>query len=68
VKVISQVDPEYPQSAREAGGEGVVKLRAVVGKDGHVKNVKPVDGKKVMVEAAEQAVMKWIFQPTLLKR
>jgi outer membrane biosynthesis protein TonB len=43
---ISQVAPEYPQAARKAGVEGVVKLDAVVGRDGHVKNVKIVEGKK----------------------
>ena len=64
--VISHATPEYPAAAKRAGIKGTVRLDAVIGKDGHVKSVKLINGKAVLVEAAEEAVMKWVFQPTHL--
>jgi protein TonB len=57
--------PNYPQLAREAGIEGQVKVRALVGTDGKVRRTLIVSGPQQLQEAAERAVMKGSFRPAL---
>jgi TonB family protein len=64
--LVSKVDPVYPPAAKRAGIQGVVRLDAVIGKDGRVVNVKLISGNRFLGGAAKQAVMKWIYTPTLL--
>jgi len=55
--------PEYPEWAREAGVEGTVLLRALVGTDGLVKDVVIVKGPKGLDQEAARAIRRWTFQP-----
>src|SRR5205823_5783387 len=36
---------------------------AVIGKDGHIKDLKLVDGNALLTGAAQQAVQKWVYKP-----
>ncbi len=65
-KLISQPLPEYPQAAKAANEQGVVRLQAVIGKDGRVKEVQVLSGPPLLVNAAEQAVHQWRYHPTIL--
>ena len=58
--------PEYPKLARETGAKGSVELTATIGPDGHVKSVKVVRGHPMLVKAASDAVMQWLYKPTML--
>lgn len=63
--VVTQVMPVYPDLAREAGVDGTVLLRVLVGKDGRVKDVH-VDRSIVLLdEAAVAAARQWVFTPAL---
>jgi TonB family protein len=62
-KVLSKVVPIYPQLARKANLSGVVKLDAVVAPDGKVQFTQLVGGNPIFVQAAEDAVRKWRFEP-----
>jgi outer membrane biosynthesis protein TonB len=42
---------------------GTVKVVAVVAPDGTVKNVQPVGGSPLLLQAAEDAVYKWKYAP-----
>jgi TonB family protein len=42
---------------------GIVQLQVVVRADGTVKEVHVVGGHPMLAAAAEQAVMKWRYQP-----
>jgi len=42
---------------------GTVKVLATVSADGTVKDVQPVGGSPVLIQAAEEAVRKWKFAP-----
>jgi protein TonB len=65
-KLISQVTPVYPPLARQARISGVVRLEAVIGRDGRIKSLRVAGGHPLLVQAAIEAVGKWVYQPTLL--
>jgi protein TonB len=64
-EAITKVAPIYPDIAREAGVDGVVLVQALVGKDGHVKDVRVVKDIPMLKEAAVTAVRQWVFKPAL---
>ncbi|HET9318509.1 MAG TPA: energy transducer TonB, partial [Bryobacteraceae bacterium] len=65
-KLISQVTPVYPPLARQARISGIVRLEAVIGRDGRIKSLHVAGGHPLLVHAAIEAVEKWVYQPTLL--
>jgi protein TonB len=58
--------PGYPQLARAARVQGVVRLQAVIAINGAIKNLHVVTGPPLLVAAALAAVEQWRYQPTLL--
>jgi periplasmic protein TonB len=62
---VTQVQPAYPEFAREAQIQGRVTLHVLVGKDGRVKNVKVIRGVTGLNEAAVSAIKQWVFKPAL---
>ena len=65
-RLIHDVQPAYPDTARQAGIEGNVTLRLLIGKDGHVQEVRPLSGQLLLVSAAIAAVKEWRYKPMLL--
>jgi TonB family protein len=65
-KLVSQPRPTYPPEAKVAHIQGVVKLRALIGKDGTIQNLEVISGEPVLVQSALDAVRQWVYQPTLL--
>jgi len=59
-------DPDYPKVAQQMGQKGVVELEATIGVDGKVKGVKVLKGPPMLQKAAQEAVMQWVYKPTLL--
>ena len=64
-EAITKATPQYPDIAREAGVDGTVLVQALVGKDGHVKDVKVVKSQPMLDAAAVAAVKQWVFKPAL---
>jgi TonB family protein len=64
--LINRVDPVYPPLARQARISGTVRLRAVIGKDGAVRQLDVISGHPLLVQSALDAVRKWKYQPTQL--
>lgn len=58
--------PEYPALAKLARIQGVVKMEAVIAKDGTVQELKVLSGHPLLINAAREAVAQWRYQPTLL--
>jgi protein TonB len=58
--------PEYPPLAKMARIQGVVKLDAIISKDGTIQDLKMISGHPLLVSAAMSAVQRWRYQPTLL--
>lgn len=65
-KLLQKTEPQYPQVAREARVSGTVRLRAIIAKDGTVKELSVIDGHALLREAAMDAVKTWKYAPTVL--
>ena len=65
-KLIFQPKPEYPPLAKMARIQGMVRLDAVISKDGTIQDLKVISGHPLLVKAALEAVQRWRYQPTLL--
>ncbi len=63
--LISLTSPTYPEIARQAGVEGTVTLRVLVGKDGKVIDAIVTNGVPMLDEAALVAVRDAVFRPAL---
>ena len=61
--VTHRVDPEYPAAARRQQLRGVVAMEMVVGRDGSVVSLRPLNGPEVFAQAATEALRWWRFQP-----
>jgi protein TonB len=64
-RIVTKVEPAYPEAARRAGTEGLVVLDAVIAPDGSVKRLRPVSGPDPLVQSATEAVQSWKFEPYL---
>ena len=61
--LVHRVDPEYPAAARPGRLHGVIVLDVVIGPDGSVVEVHPLNGPDVLSRAAVEAFRWWKFQP-----
>lgn len=63
-KILRQVMPQYPPEAVDARVQGVVKIRVMIGKDGHTERIRLISGHPLLAPAALQAVRQWTYEPT----
>ncbi|MFZ3342578.1 MAG: TonB family protein [Terriglobales bacterium] len=63
MRIVSKVDPVYPESARQKGVQGLAVLDAVIAADGTVTKLRPVAGDEQLVKSATEAVRSWRFEP-----
>lgn len=63
---ITKLAPMYPAEAAQKGMGGTVHLLAVIGTDGKVQGVRPINGPVLLIPAAEDAIRQWRYRPTLL--
>lgn len=60
------VEPRYPDIAKQARVQGVVILECLIGPDGKVRFVRILRGIPVLDVAAAEAVRQWEYAPTLI--
>ena len=65
-RLLSQPKPTYPALARQARISGVVRLEAVIAKDGTIQQLRVVSGHPLLVQSALSAVRRWRYHPTSL--
>jgi protein TonB len=65
-KLVRQPKPVYPQLAKQARIQGVVKLHALISKEGTIENLTVISGHPLLVPSALEAVKQWVYQPTQL--
>jgi TonB family protein len=65
-KIISKVQPLYPDIARAERLGGTVRLHAIIATDGTVKILRVLSGRCSLARAAVDAVRKWRYAPTLI--
>jgi len=63
MRIVSKVDPAYPEEARQKGMQGLAVLDAIVAPDGTVAKLRPVMGDEQFVKSAADAVRSWKFEP-----
>ena len=66
-RLIRKTAPDYPLSAKRQRLQGTVKLAAVIGTDGRIKNLEVMQSPNInLTHAAEDAVKHWVYKPFLL--
>lgn len=65
-KLLREVRPIYPSLARAARIEGTVRLRAIIAKDGTIRNLQLLSGHALLAQASLDAVRQWLYAPTML--
>jgi protein TonB len=63
---IKNVNPAYPDIARQARVQGIVILECTISPQGRVTDVKVLRGIPLLDQAAVDAVKQWVYTPTLL--
>jgi len=64
--LIRNILPLYPKEAKRNHIQGKVVLRAVIGKDGRIKELKAVSGPEELIPPSIGAVQQWLYKPYLL--
>jgi len=65
-KLVKQVDPLYPEIARQARVEGIVILEAQTDIYGRVQNIKVLRSIPLLDQAAIDAVRQWVYEPMVI--
>jgi TonB family protein len=65
-QLVKQVKPSYPEKARQERLSGIVRLHALIGRDGTVQQLRVEKGYCSLAPAALEAVRKWRYTPTML--
>ena len=65
-KLVSYVLPRNPRPGDQYGAEETVKVRATIGQQGLVTEIKPVSGPIFLLSSTMGAVHLWRYKPTLL--
>jgi TonB family protein len=65
-QLLSRVEPTYPEDAERQRIEGVVKLHAIIARDGSIQDIDQMSGPPLLAAAAANAVRQWRYKPTSL--
>ena len=65
-RLVRSIAPVYPPLARQTRVSGIVRVRAVIGKDGKVKQATAAAGPPLLRQAAVEAVRRWLYNPAML--
>jgi len=66
-RIRTKVPPIYPADAKRHGVKGVVLLEGLIGKDGHLSQIRPIASPdRALTEAALDAVKQWTYEPYFL--
>ena len=63
MRLVRQTRPAYPPEAKAAGLSGLVRLEAVVARDGKVRELRISSGHPLLAAAAYEAVGQWEYAP-----
>ena len=63
---ITNVNPVYPDIAKQARVQGIVILEAIIDPQGNVTNVRVLRSIPLLDQSAIEAVKQWKYEPTLL--
>jgi periplasmic protein TonB len=58
--------PPYPPIAKATRTQGTVVIRAIIARDGAIRNLQLISGPPLLAQAAMDAVRQWRYKPTSL--
>ena len=67
-KIITRIQPQYPENAKEQRISGTLRLHVVVGTNGSVQEVTPISGDLTLADAAVEAVRQWKYEVATLNK
>lgn len=59
--LLTQVQPEYPETLRQLGISGIVRLKVVISPKGNVEDVSLLGGNPILGDSAMKAVRQWTY-------
>lgn len=62
-KVVTRVEPDYPETLKRLYIGGVVKVEAVVAPSGLVESTQLIGGSPVLGQSAMKAIKQWKYAP-----
>jgi protein TonB len=65
-QLITRIEPRYPALAVQTKTEGVVRLHAIISRDGRITSLDILSGHPLLIHAALEAVSQWRYRPTML--
>jgi outer membrane biosynthesis protein TonB len=65
-KVLKRFPATYPLIAKTSHIVGIVRVHAVIGKNGRVKKATALSGPQILRSAAIDSVLKWVYSPAIL--
>jgi|SRR5579863_697626 len=60
-KIVTRVEPQYPETLRKLGIGGIVRLAVTISPKGNVESVALLGGNPILGESAVIAVKRWIY-------
>jgi TonB family protein len=60
-KIITRVEPDYPEILKQLSIGGTVRLRLTVAAKGNVENIQVLGGNPILAESAAAAVKQWVY-------
>jgi outer membrane biosynthesis protein TonB len=61
--LIHRVEPIYPAEARAKNLQAIIALDVIIGSDGSVESMRPLNGPDILARAAMDSLRWWKFQP-----
>jgi len=62
-KVVSRVDPDYPDALKKLYIGGVVRVEVVIAPNGTVKSTKLLGGSPILGQSTMKAIKQWRYVP-----
>jgi TonB family protein len=63
-RLVTRVEPEYPETLRKLHIGGVVRLQVTISPQGSVESVFVLGGNPILGESAVNAVKQWVYAPS----
>ena len=62
-KVVTRVEPEYPETLKRLYIGGVVRVEIVIGGNGSVQTTELLGGNPILGQSAMKAIKQWKYEP-----
>lgn len=63
-KVVTRVEPDYPETLKRLYIGGVVKVEAIVAPNGSVESTQLLGGSPILGQSAMKAIKQWKYAPS----